>query len=77
MHSHWQLHSVWKPEEGVCMVLNSDVTKLNIIVTFVTNLVLLLMTVIGLLRLRVEGGGMLDLGRFLWKQVGSGMFPWL
>jgi hypothetical protein len=59
------------------MVLNSDVTKLNIIVIFVTNLVLLLMTVIGLLRLRVEGGGMLDLGRFLWKQVSGGMFPWL
>jgi hypothetical protein len=74
---HPQLRSVWGPEESVCMVPNSDVAKLNVVVTFITNLVLLLMTVIGLLRLRVGGGGMLDLGRFLWRQVASGMFPWL
>ena len=59
------------------MVLNSDITKLNVIVTFITSLILLLIIVIGLLRLHVGGGGMLDLGSFLRRQVGGGIFPWL
>ena len=59
------------------MVPNSDITKLNTIVMFITNLVLLLMTVIGLLCLRMGGGGMLDVGSFLWRQVGGGIFSWL
>jgi hypothetical protein len=56
------------------MAPNSDVTKLNVIVTFVTDIILLLMMLAGLLRLRMGGGGMLDLGRFLWKQVGGDIF---
>jgi hypothetical protein len=74
---HSQLDSVWEPEESlsVCMVPNSDVTKLNVIATFVTNLVLFLMTVIGLLRTRVRGSGMLNLGSFLWREVGGSIFP--
>jgi hypothetical protein len=59
------------------MVPNSDVTKLNVIVTFVTDIILLLMMLAGLLRLRMGGGGMFDLGSFLWKQVGDGIFLWL
>jgi hypothetical protein len=70
---HSQLQFAWVPEEhaGSCIVVNPDVTKLNAIVSFVTDIILLLMMLAGLLRLRMQGGGMLNLGSFLWKQVGG------
>jgi hypothetical protein len=36
----------------------------------VTDMFLLLIMLVGLLRLRRDGGGTFDLGRLLWKQVG-------
>ncbi|KAH9974538.1 hypothetical protein BGW80DRAFT_145820 [Lactifluus volemus] len=64
------VRSAWVPGEhtGSCTVVNPDVTKLNAIVSFVTEIILLLMMLAGLLRLRMQGGGMLNLGSFLWKQ---------
>jgi hypothetical protein len=56
------------------MVTNSDVTKINAIVTFATVVLLLFMMLVGLLRLRLGGGGMLNLVSFLWKQVGASIF---
>jgi hypothetical protein len=56
------------------VVPNSDITKFNVIVTFVSDITLLIVMLAGLLRLRMGGGGMLDLGRFLWKQVGGDIF---
>jgi len=43
--------------------------KPTIIVVFVTDIVLLLTMLVGLLRLRRRGGGTFELGRLLWKQV--------
>ncbi|KAH9974546.1 hypothetical protein BGW80DRAFT_1559588 [Lactifluus volemus] len=70
IHAVVQLQFAWVPEEhaGSCTVLNPDVTKLIAIVSFVTEIILLLMMLAGLLRLRMQGGGMLNLGSFLWKQ---------
>ena len=37
--------------------------------TFATDIALILIMLVGLLRLRTGGGGWFDLGRLLWKQV--------
>lgn len=58
------------------MVLNIESIKLNLILTLFTDTALLLIMLIGLLRLRREGSGMLDLGRLLWKQVRGDAFLW-
>ncbi|KAH9969986.1 hypothetical protein BGW80DRAFT_1461608 [Lactifluus volemus] len=58
--------SVWIPEER-CTLSNSDTTKLNAISTLATDSMLLMMLA-SLLHLRLQGGGMLSLGDFLWKQ---------
>jgi hypothetical protein len=59
------------------LITNSDTAKLNAIATPATDTILLLMMLAGLLHLRLEGGGMLSLGDFLWKQVGGDTFPFL
>jgi hypothetical protein len=46
------------------------ITKLNLIVTFVTDFILLLIMLVGLLRLRFHERNAFSLGRLLWRQVG-------
>ncbi len=53
----------------MCDVLNLKTSKLNIIVTLITDVTLLLIMLVGLLRLRRYGAGTLGLGQLLWKQV--------
>ena len=72
---HLQLRSVWNPVQRLCLVLNSDDNKSNIIAIFITDIILLLMVLVGLIRLRYHGGGTLGLGRLLWKQVAFRGFP--
>ncbi|KAH9030074.1 hypothetical protein EDB84DRAFT_1579032 [Lactarius hengduanensis] len=53
------LHGTWNEFEGVCQVVNTPKTSTNIIVSFVTDLVLLALMLIGLLRwenARLKGG---------------------
>ncbi|KAH9032848.1 hypothetical protein EDB85DRAFT_1162722 [Lactarius pseudohatsudake] len=57
IHSIAVLHGTWSG--GICKVTNSSETKTNILVTFVTDLVLLALMLIGLLRwenARLKGG---------------------
>jgi hypothetical protein len=51
-------------------VLNPESSKLNITVLLVTDIVLLLTMLVGLLRLRSDGIGTFGIGQLLWKQVG-------
>jgi hypothetical protein len=44
-------------------------------VSLITNIILLLTMLIGLLRLRSEGGGTFGIGSLLWKQVRYRPFP--
>jgi hypothetical protein len=74
---HSQLLSVWEPRAVASLCSVPDMTKLNVFVTLATNIILLLMVLAGLLCLRLGGGSMFDLGSFLWKQVGGGIFLWL
>ena len=67
---HRQLRSDWSAALPGCNTFNSHSSKLNIIFSTVTDVILLLTVLIGLIRLRSYGGGMFDMGRFLWKQVG-------
>jgi hypothetical protein len=53
----------------MCAVLNIESIKPNIIVTLITDITLLLIMLVGLLRLRRYGAGTFGLGRLLWKQV--------
>ncbi|KAH9958760.1 hypothetical protein BC827DRAFT_549870 [Russula dissimulans] len=63
-----RLHSSWSPTSRYCVVSNSIDSKINIIVTFSTDIVLLLIMLVGLLRRRFREGGASSLSRFLWAQ---------
>ncbi|KAI9461159.1 hypothetical protein F5148DRAFT_248797 [Russula earlei] len=68
IHGVVLMHSVWSPLTNACDVLNSADSKLAIIIALSTDLVLLLIILIGLLRWRFKEGGPSSLTRFLWKQ---------
>ena len=53
-----------------CIVVNSESNKLNITVLLVTDIVLLLTMLVGLLRLRSDGIGAHGVAQLLWRQVG-------
>jgi len=63
-----RLRSTWSPTSRTCVVSNSTDTKINIIVTLATDIVLLLIMLVGLLRWRFREGGASSLTRFLWTQ---------
>lgn len=65
-----QLRAAWQDTLRQCVVLNSDVSKLNIIVLVITDIVLLTMVLVGLFRLCRDGGGRIGMGLLLWRQVG-------
>jgi hypothetical protein len=50
-------------------VVNFDSTKLTVVSSLVTDIALLLIMLIGLLRLRLKAGKAMSLGRILWNQV--------
>ncbi|KAH9956525.1 hypothetical protein BC827DRAFT_752812 [Russula dissimulans] len=64
-----QIRATWTPDESTCSVLNIESNKSNVIVTFSTDIVLLVIMLIGLLRLgfheRSTFGG---IGHLLWRQ---------
>lgn len=68
-----QLRSVWDDALRDCIVPNTEANKPNIIVTLITDFVLLLVMLIGLFRL-LRGSGSFALGYLLWKQVRWGLF---
>jgi hypothetical protein len=52
-----------------CNVLNVESTKLNIIITLGTDIILLIIMLVGLLRLNLHESGAFGLGRLMWRQV--------
>jgi len=63
-----RIRAVWVPENSSCSVPNIESGKPNVVSVLVTDIVLLLVMLVGLLRLRRRGGGMFALGHLLWKQ---------
>ncbi|KAH9962368.1 hypothetical protein BC827DRAFT_1154908 [Russula dissimulans] len=62
------IHAKWVPPSLACGPPNTQSTKLAITTMPFTDITLLVIMLIGLLRLRHRGGGRFDLGRLLWKQ---------
>jgi hypothetical protein len=65
-----QLRSIWLPDQG-CIIINPDVDeyKANLISVLITDIVLLIIMLLGLIRLRCHEGGAFRLRHILWKQV--------
>ena len=71
---HEQIRTVWEPAVKSCIVSNIEVTIFSIVSCFITDTILLLFMLAGLLRLRRRGGGSYELWDILWKQVGHWRF---
>ncbi|KAH9967224.1 hypothetical protein BC827DRAFT_1264088 [Russula dissimulans] len=63
-----RLRSAWSPLINTCNVPDTTVNTLNIIVSLCTDIVLLLMMLIGLLTWRDESAGASNLSSLLWMQ---------
>ncbi|KAI9508558.1 hypothetical protein F5148DRAFT_1283934 [Russula earlei] len=63
-----QIHSVWVPAGTTCEVTNIQSTKPNIILALATDLVLVGIMLVGLLRLGYHERGAFGIGHLLWKQ---------
>lgn len=62
-----RIRSTWSPEAKACVPLNLESTKPAVISSLITDVVLLLIMLSGVLRLRLEAG-VFDFGHILWKQ---------
>jgi hypothetical protein len=67
--SLWQVRFVWIPDERACTASNVDGVKLTLVVTLITDILLLVTVLVGLLRSRRDGGGRFGLQGLLWRQV--------
>jgi hypothetical protein len=65
-----QIHAGRDIPDVACIPLNFQVTEMTNIASFLTDFVLLVMMIVGLIRLGCHREGSLAMGRFLWKQVG-------
>lgn len=64
-----RIRAVWHPLMTICSVVNRHIPELNIFVTLATDIILLLIMSLGLLRLGFhERSGVSGLGHLLWKQ---------
>ncbi|KAH9964960.1 hypothetical protein BC827DRAFT_1374802 [Russula dissimulans] len=63
-----RLRFAWFTDPKECLVQSVKSFQLSLIVALITNIVLLLTVIVGLLRLRYSGGGSFGLQRFLWNQ---------
>ena len=69
MLTHPQIRAGWMSVKGACVVLNIETNKLTMIVILVTDVLLLLIMLFGLLNLRHRNNDTSKLGRWLWRQV--------
>ncbi|KAH9034467.1 hypothetical protein EDB85DRAFT_2289062 [Lactarius pseudohatsudake] len=68
IHDITKLRATWVPVPGVCAVLNIESSRNTVILTLVTDVILCLTMLVGLLRLRQNGTTMVALWNFLWRQ---------
>ncbi len=61
---------MWDPVSRTCTSNDVETSQLPFVALFITDFLLLLIMLVGLLRLRRGGGGTFKLGRLLWRQVG-------
>jgi len=63
-----RLRATYVPKQQSCMIRDTERSKLNIIATLITDVILLVIMLIGLIRSRHYGGDTFGLGQLLWKQ---------
>jgi hypothetical protein len=63
-----RIRSKWDPLLQSCVVPNTEDNKPNIVLTFISDVILLVIVLVGLLILRHESGIVFPLGRLLWNQ---------
>jgi len=68
IHAVVRLRSIWSPTSRTCVVSNSTANQVNLMVTLATDILMLLVMLVGLLRWRFREGGVSGLTRFLWIQ---------
>jgi len=68
IHNMTRLRAAWAPAQSVCEVLNPESSKSNVITSLVTDVVLLLIVLVGLVRMRLHGNTKFGLGQVLWSQ---------
>jgi hypothetical protein len=73
--SDQQIRFVWVPAQQTCARSKIGGSKLALVAVPVTDIALLLIMLVGLLRLRRRGGGMSDLVQALWRQVRRWSLP--
>ena len=70
-----QLRATWDPTIQTCVILNSDAIKPTLIITVITDIILLVTMLVGLSPLITDSSCAFGLGRLLWKQVGWLVLP--
>jgi hypothetical protein len=70
-----QLRAAWDLPSQTCTILNSEEIKPTLIVTVITDIILLVTMLVGLSPLITDSSCAFGLGRLLWKQVGSACSP--
>jgi len=70
IHGVVKIRAIWVPELTTCLLLPGNIQseRLNLIATLATDISLLIIMLIGLLRLRFHERSALGLGHLLWKQ---------
>ncbi|KAN0111509.1 hypothetical protein V8E52_008532 [Russula decolorans] len=63
-----RIRAVWEPAAKSCIITNIELCEIAMVSTFVTDTVLLLIMLAGLLHLRHRGRGSHELWHLLWKQ---------
>jgi|SRR5579863_1119925 len=70
-----QDHFVWVPDQRACVVSDVDSAQLALTVVLITDVLLLSIVLVGLVRFRQVGGGSIGLQGLLWRQVRCCQFP--
>jgi len=63
-----RIRSTYVETVNSCLVLNFQTAKLNVLSSLVTDILLLLIMLIGLLRMRYHEHGAFSMGRLMWRQ---------
>ncbi|KAH9968387.1 hypothetical protein BJV74DRAFT_889881 [Russula compacta] len=62
------VRAAWIPGQQSCVAYNIETSKLSVIITLITDVVLLFIVLVGLFRMRLQDGGPFGIGRLLWTQ---------
>ncbi|KAI0281966.1 hypothetical protein BGY98DRAFT_1094577 [Russula aff. rugulosa BPL654] len=68
IHGIVRLRSVWSPLADTCALLNLEITKASVFGSLTTDILLLLIMLVGLFKQDLVRGNAFGLGRTLWKQ---------